>query len=92
MTTYALMYMKCHLTVNSSYLPLLNVSQFEVYCLIILLIVLLFCVVLSHVTKKHAFNMIFAKAKTKARISCMVTPQLISAFVFAALIIQSLTS
>ena len=34
-------------------------------------------------------NRIFAYAKTKPQISCMVTAQLISAFVFATWIIQS---
>ena len=38
---------------------------------------------------RHEKNRIFACAKTKAQISCAVTAQLISAFVFATRIVQS---
>ena len=38
----------------------------------------------------HEKNRIFAHTKTKAQISCAVTAQLISAFVFATRIVESL--
>ena len=38
----------------------------------------------------HEKTELFANAKTKAQISCAVTAQLISAFVFATMLVQSL--
>ena len=43
--------------------------------------------IVSQVMRKHAFEY----AKIKAQISCMVTVQLIGAFIFASYIVQSLS-
>ena len=46
--------------------------------------------ILPMLIEPHEKNWLFAYAKTKTQISCAVTAQLISAFVFATWIVQSL--